>query len=80
MPVFSELGVSVVCVDQDVDKIEKLKNGECPIYEVGLPELLERNIKTRRLSFTTNLRTAVAESSIVFICVNTPSRPERRKR
>ena len=71
---FSELGVSVVCVDQDADKIEKLKNGECPIYEVGLPELLERNIKTRRLSFSTNLRTAVAESSIVFICVNTPSR------
>ena len=71
---FSELGVNVVCVDQDVDKIEKLKNGECPIYEVGLPELLERNIKTRRLSFSTNLRTAVAESSIVFICVNTPSR------
>ena len=71
---FSELGVSVVCVDQDVDKIEKLKNGECPIYEVGLPELLERNIKTRRLSFSTNLRTAVADSSIVFICVNTPSR------
>ena len=71
---FSELGVSVVCVDQDVDKIDKLKNGECPIYEVGLPELLERNIKTRRLSFSTNLRTAVADSSIVFICVNTPSR------
>ena len=41
---------------------------------MGLPELLERNIKTRRLSFSTNLRTAVAESSIVFICVNTPSR------
>ena len=71
---FSELGVNVICIDQDVDKIEKLKNGECPIYEVGLPELLERNIKTRRLSFSTNLRTAVAESRIVFICVNTPSR------
>ena len=69
----SELGVDVVCVDNDEIKIDQLSNGVCPIYEVQLPELLERNAKIERLKFTTDLETAVGESQVVMICVNTPS-------
>ena len=70
---FSELGVNVVCVDNNEEKITQLQNGECPIHEEQLPELLERNAKIERLKFTTDLDTAVKESNVVIVCVNTPS-------
>lgn len=70
---FSELGVDVICVDNNQTKITQLQNGECPIHEEQLPELLERNAGIERLQFTTDLKTAVRESDVVIVCVNTPS-------
>jgi UDPglucose 6-dehydrogenase len=71
---FSEFGVSVTCVDKDAEKIARLKNGEIPIYEPGLEELVASNSRAGRLAFTTDLRTAVAGADAVFIAVGTPSR------
>jgi UDPglucose 6-dehydrogenase len=71
---FSEFGVSVVCVDKDADKIARLKRGEMPIYEPGLDQLVETNVKAGRLSFTTDTKAAVAGADAVFIAVGTPSR------
>src|SRR5207253_9438015 len=71
---FSEFGVSVTCVDKDVGKIERLSRGEIPIYEPGLDQLVASNAAAGRLSFTTDLGTAVAGADAVFIAVGTPSR------
>jgi UDPglucose 6-dehydrogenase len=71
---FSEFGVEVVCVDKDENKIDRLNNGEIPIYEPGLDALVAANVKAGRLSFTTNLSDAVKEADAVFIAVGTPSR------
>src|SRR5579885_3110764 len=71
---FSEFGVSVTCVDKDAGKIERLKRGEVPIYEPGLDQLVANNAAVGRLSFTTELKTAVADADAVFIAVGTPSR------
>src|SRR5437868_3097669 len=71
---FSEFGVSVVCVDKDADKIARLKRGEMPIYEPGLDQLVESNVKAGRLSFTTDTKAAIAGADAVFIAVGTPSR------
>jgi UDPglucose 6-dehydrogenase len=71
---FSEFGVNVTCVDKDQGKIERLLRGEIPIYEPGLDQLVESNVKAGRLSFTTELRSAVAGADAVFIAVGTPSR------
>ena len=60
-------------MDIDKKKIAKIRRGEIPIYEPGLKELVSKNIKNSRLSFTTNLAEAVKESEIIFICVGTPS-------
>ncbi|MBP7653590.1 UDP-glucose/GDP-mannose dehydrogenase family protein [Candidatus Dependentiae bacterium] len=68
----SELGATVICVDKDKDKIEKLKKGIIPIYEPGLSELVERNVEEKRLYFTNNLKESVKESEIIFIAVGTP--------
>src|ERR1044071_551271 len=68
----SENGNTVVCVDKDEAKIETLKGGKMPIYEPGLEELVKRNEQEERLSFTTDLPTAVRASDIVFIAVGTP--------
>lgn len=70
---FADLGNDVYCVDIDEQKVERLKAGECPIYEPGLPELLARNIKARRLHFTTDYAEAVPNSDFIFICVDTPA-------
>jgi len=71
---FSEFGIDVVCVDKDKDKIARLNRGEIPIYEPGLEQLVGRNKGEGRLSFSTDLATAVAAADAVFIAVGTPSR------
>jgi UDPglucose 6-dehydrogenase len=71
---FSEFGLDVVCVDKDEAKIASLLEGDMPIYEPGLGQLVESNRKAGRLSFTTELAPAVAKADAVFIAVGTPSR------
>ena len=71
---FSEFGAHVTCVDVDAGKIEGLKKGEIPIYEPGLDDLVERNVREGRLSFTTSLAEVVPDADLVFIAVGTPSR------
>ena len=71
---FSEFGVSVNCVDQDAAKIAGLQRGEMPIYEPGLAALVAGNMAADRLSFTTDLGTAVDGADAVFIAVGTPAR------
>ena len=69
---FAESGNEVVCVDIDHQRIEQLNRGEVPIYEPGLEELVRRNVKDGRLSFTTELGPAVQRSMVSFIAVGTP--------
>ena len=64
---FSELGNTVYCVDKDKSKIELLNNGNVPIYEPGLEEILKKNFIQNRLIFTTDLKLAVQKSDIIFI-------------
>ena len=71
---FSEFGVDVVCVDKDTSKIDMLEEGQMPIYEPGLENLVKKNVDSGRLTFTTDLSAAVAEADAVFIAVGTPSR------
>lgn len=71
---FAEFGHHVTCVDNDVAKIENLCKGIIPIYEPGLESLVQQTQKVGRLSFTTNLKEAVAKADAVFIAVGTPSR------
>ena len=71
---FSDLGNTVYCVDKDQDKIASLNKGNIPIYEPGLDEILKRNYIAKRLVFTTNLKEAVLNSDIIFICVGTPTK------
>ena len=71
---FSEFGVSVTCVDKDAQKIARLQQGEVPIYEPGLDQIVESNARAGRLAFTTDLAAAVAGADAVFIAVGTPSR------
>jgi UDPglucose 6-dehydrogenase len=69
---FAEFGLNVTCVDKDKDKIKRLNNGETPIYEPGLQELLGRNAKQGRLSFTTQVEEGVKNALVIFIAVGTP--------
>ena len=71
---FADLGNDVVCVDKDIFKINKLKKGIIPIYEPGLSELVKKNYKSGRLTFTTNLSEAIKNSKVIFICVGTPTK------
>ena len=64
---FSETGNDVVCVDNNHEKIESLNKGNVPIYEPGLDELIKRNVKEGRLSFTTDIKSAVENALFVFI-------------
>lgn len=73
---FSEFGIDVVCVDKDAAKINALKEGRIPIYEPGLEDIVERQIKTGRLSFTTDLAEAMPGADAVFIAVGTPEGPD----
>ena len=71
---FSDFGHDVVCVDKDAAKIEALQGGRMPIYEPGLDQLVATNVAAGRLTFTTDLATAVAGADAIFIAVGTPSR------
>lgn len=71
---FAEFGANVMCVDKDANKIDALLNGRIPIYEPGLDDLVDRNVKEGRLSFSTDLKDAIAEADLVFIAVGTPTR------
>lgn len=70
---FAESGNDVVCVDNNASKIESLAKGVISIYEPGLPEIVERNLREERLSFTTDLEAAVRKSFVIFIAVGTPT-------
>src|SRR5450432_1607100 len=70
---FSDLGNRVTALDISEKRIENLKNGILPIYEPGLKEVVDRNIKSQRLSFTTDYGEALTDADFVFICVGTPS-------
>lgn len=69
---FAETGNQVICVDIDTKKVERMRNGEIPIYEPHLDVLFERNIKAGRLSFTTNLLEGIADAEIIFLALPTP--------
>lgn len=70
---FANTGNKVTCLDVDAGKIERLNRGEVPIYEPGLDELIQRNVASGRLSFTTDAERAYAGAEVIFICVGTPS-------
>lgn len=69
---FADTGANVTCVDVDINKIERLKKGEIPIYEPGLDELVLKNVKAGRLKFTSSLPEVLNEQKIVFSAVGTP--------
>jgi UDPglucose 6-dehydrogenase len=69
---FAEFGVDVTCVDVDSSKIEKLNNGIIPIYEPGLDQVVEKNVRDGRLHFTTDIKSAVERAKVVFLAVGTP--------
>ena len=71
---FADFGHTVVCIDKDQSKIDRLHDGIMPIYEPGLAELVESNVKAGRLSFTTSLAEGIKDANAIFIAVGTPSR------
>lgn len=70
---FADMGNKVTCIDISEEKINMLRQGQVPIYEPGLSELILRNVKAGRLHFTTDYAEAMADADYVFICVGTPS-------
>ena len=72
----ADFGNHVICVDADAKKIERLRNLELPFFEPGLPELVERNVVEGRLSFSSDLKSALKGSKVVFITVGTPPRAD----
>ena len=73
---FAEFGVEVTCVDVDKDKIDKLNQGVIPIYEPGLDQLVDKNSKSGRLHFTTDIKIAVEQSLVIFLAVGTPPKED----
>lgn len=69
---FANLGHEVICVDNDARKIALLKKGKMPIYEPGLQEMVQNDVRERRLSFTTQIAHAVRQAEVLFVCVGTP--------
>ena len=68
----SDFGHKVICADIDEKKIKNIKNGNIPIFEPGLKELIDRNVKSKRLLFSSNISETIKKSDIVFIAVGTP--------
>lgn len=68
----SDFGNSVVCADINIDKINQLNNGDIPIYEPGLKEIVQRNVVSGRLSFSSNINKSIDDSDVIFIAVGTP--------
>src|SRR5215210_4377491 len=73
---FAEFGVNVTCVDVDAEKIARLNEGEIPIYEPGLDKIVEKSTQAGRLRFTTDIKSAVEESLVIFLAVGTPPRED----
>jgi len=73
---FAEVGHRVICVDNDLKKVRQLQDGQIPIYEPGLEELVKKNVAAGRLSFTASIGEAVAASKVIFIAVPTPPQPD----
>ena len=71
---FAEFGFDVTCVDANPDIIARLNKGEATIFEPGLDEMMVRNIKEQRLSFSIDLENSVKEADVIFLAVGTPSR------
>lgn len=71
---FADLGHKVICIDNNKKKVETLKKSKIPFYEKGLGDMVRRNIKAGRLSFTDNIKDGVKKSLVIFICVGTPRR------
>lgn len=69
---FADSGNNVICVDNDLEKLKKLKKGKIPIYEPGLDAIFTRSVREDRLSFTSDLKEAVLRSEIIFLCLPTP--------
>lgn len=74
---FSDLGNSVICIDKDREKLTQLENGDIPIFEPGLSELVRKNLDAGRLSFSDDLIGSIKKSDIVFIAVGTPTAKDR---
>ena len=75
-PCLAEIGHTVICDDDDAEKIKMLKKGEMPFYEPGLKEMVDRNVAAGRLSFTTDIEETVAKSKALFIAVGTPPKED----
>jgi UDPglucose 6-dehydrogenase len=73
---FAEFGVDVTCVDVDDQKIARLSEGQIPIYEPGLDQLVAKNLSAGRLSFTTDIKAAVEQALVIFLAVGTPPKPD----
>src|SRR3954462_15135381 len=69
---FAETGVNVICVDIDKAKVQRMQNGEIPIYEPHLEGLFQRNIKQGRLHFTTSLEDGIKDAKVIFLALPTP--------
>ena len=69
---FAEFGVDVICVDVDAAKLERLSEGEMPIYEPGLEQIVTKNMQSGRLRFTTDIKQAVEQALVIFLAVGTP--------
>ena len=69
---FADSGNEITCVDIDEEKIKKLRDGEIPIYEPGLKTIFDRSVREGRLEFTTDLKSAVKDAEIIFLCLPTP--------
>src|SRR5690242_5389083 len=72
----ADFGNSVTCVDNDPAKVERLRRGEVPFFEPGLPELVQRNVEEGRLRFESHLPAALKGARVVFITVGTPPRKD----
>src|SRR5438034_11677642 len=72
---FADVGHNVICIDNDLEKIEALQGGKVPIYEPGLEEVSHRNVSAHRLRFTNSIREVVEKAHSIFIAVSTPQQP-----